>query len=161
MARQLSILSRILAGGVLALALHGPAQALDVGAGVGIGDVGVGVGVGTSDGIDAGLGASVGSIGAGAGASVGNDGIGAGAGLGVGSIGAGAGIGIGGGTGNGSGGTGNGNGGANPISPAALNGMSGAQIAQMRRRCIEIMANAYAYDRDLVSLCRVVQQASR
>ena len=45
--------------------------------------------------------------------------------------------------------------------PSVVADMSAGEMRQMRRRCVEIGANAAAYDRDLVALCRMIQQASR
>lgn len=179
----LSILSRTLAGGALILALGGPAHALDLG--VSIGSINANANVGVNRGIDADVAASIGGrngINAAADASVGNRGINAGldatvggpggiaaaASLGVGSgvnLGVDVGIGRGGGTGGGGGGNASngstgGSGGAT-IPSSAIARLSGTELMQMRRRCVEITANASLYDRDLVSLCSMIQQASR
>ena len=38
-------------------------------------------------------------------------------------------------------------------------GMTGAEVRRYKRRCIEVTANPFSYDQNLVALCRMIRQA--
>jgi len=154
---------------------------VDIGASRGA-DVGATASVGGSGGVNADIGASVGGgVDVGATASVGGGGgVNADVGVGVGGNGVdlGVGIGIGGGTltpgvppvardpgrddpgkidrpGTSTGKTDGRN------SVASTFGMSGAQLARLSKRCVDVLSDPSSYDRDLISLCRTIRGATR
>ena len=47
------------------------------------------------------------------------------------------------------------------VSTRLVAGMSDAEITRYRKRCVQVLAEASSFDRDLVGLCRLVQAARR
>ncbi len=133
------------------VSLGGSGLGVDIGADVGGISTDIGAGVGGS-GIDAGLGASVGGLSTDVDASVGTGGIDAGATASVGGA-----------TGGTPGNPGNG-GTAGPgrtSAEVAVSQMSDKQLAIYNRQCKTVLRNPIHFNRDLISLCLVVQSASR
>ena len=153
-----------------------------VGASAGGGGVGAGVSasVGGGGGLGASASANVGGGGVGANASVGGGGgLGANvsANVGGGGVGANASVGLGGNTasvgveigtpgtpgtpGVPGGPTGGGTVGNGSFAPGSVfSRLSSADIKRFRTRCIEVSSNPYSYDRNLVAMCRLLQQSA-
>ncbi|UCI34222.1 hypothetical protein [Mesorhizobium sp. B4-1-4] len=135
------------------------------GGGGGGGNAGVGASVGGSNGVNAGLGTGAGGSNGNAGLSAsigGSNGIGANANVGgTSGITAGLGANVGDTSGIGIGGA-NPSSLSNPTNPSqtSLSGtvaqMSNSQVVRMKKRCVDVLSNEGAYDRDLRQLCLLI-----